>query len=94
MEILAIFRRKTGRNTEPLEQIRRDGHHICRAPNENSQIHKSTLANPPKQTASSQTPGIITYNKGSARDIPPKNGAKYRATRTNSPRWAPNLPSA
>ena len=24
MEVLAIFRRKTGRNTEPPEQIRRD----------------------------------------------------------------------
>ena len=74
MEILAIFRRKTGRNTEPLEQIRRDGHQICRAPNENSQFHKSTLANPPKQTASLQTPGIIAYNKESARNIPPKTG--------------------
>ena len=61
MEISATFRRKTGRNTELPEQIRRDGHQICRAPNEDSRIRKFTLANPPKQIASPWTPNASNH---------------------------------
>ena len=84
MEILAIFRRKTGRNTELPEQIRHDGLQICRVPNENSRRHKFTLANPPKQIASPRTPGIMTYNKRNMPTIQRQNAGDHADTRSNS----------